>query len=126
MPAEHVSRLWRRFLRFSVLGLIVVLLIGGWLSWFVRSARIQREAVAALRKDGNFVEYNLEWRNGSFVGPPGNSRALRRLVDLLGIDYFGYVTFVWVPDSTPMAIADVCAFPTSRATPPGCEYRKVR
>ncbi len=50
MPAEGVSRRWRRFLRFSVRGLIVVvLLLGGWLGWIVRSARVQRDAVAAIK-----------------------------------------------------------------------------
>ena len=40
MP-EHkpFSRPWRRFLRFSVRGTIgIVLIIGVWLGWFVRSA----------------------------------------------------------------------------------------
>ena len=45
---KPVARPWRRFLRFSVRGLIVlVLVIGGWFGWVVRSARIQREAVAS-------------------------------------------------------------------------------
>ena len=36
--AKPVSRPWRRFLRFSVRGMIVVVLvIGGWLGWIVRS-----------------------------------------------------------------------------------------
>ena len=51
--AKPVSRPWRRFLRFSVRGMIVVVLvIGGWLGWLVRSARIQREAVAAIEEAG--------------------------------------------------------------------------
>jgi hypothetical protein len=44
MPADPktISRPWRRYLRFSVRGLIVlVLLIGAGLGWTVRSARIQ-------------------------------------------------------------------------------------
>ena len=37
MPAETTSRPWRRFLRFSVRGLIVlVLVIGAGLGWIVR------------------------------------------------------------------------------------------
>jgi hypothetical protein len=56
MPAGPVSRPWRRYLRFSVRGLIVVvLLMGAWLGSIVRSARIQREAVAAIRKVGGRV-----------------------------------------------------------------------
>ena len=41
--ARPVSRPWRRFLRFSVRGMIVLaLVIGGCLGWVARSARIQR------------------------------------------------------------------------------------
>jgi hypothetical protein len=45
-PASHP---WGRFLRFSVRGMIVVVpLVGGWPGWAVRSARMQRDAVAAI------------------------------------------------------------------------------
>ena len=48
MPAGPVLCSWRRYLRFSLRGLIVlVLVIGVWVGCIVRSARIQREAVAA-------------------------------------------------------------------------------
>jgi hypothetical protein len=55
MPDESkpVSRPWRRFLRFSVRGLIVlVLVIGVGLGWIVRRAHIQRDAVSAITKAG--------------------------------------------------------------------------
>jgi hypothetical protein len=56
MSAGTDARPWQRFLRFSVRGLIVVVLvIGVWLGWLVRSARIQREAVAAIRIAGGNV-----------------------------------------------------------------------
>ena len=94
MSAEPVTRTrpWRRFLRFSVRGLIVlVLVIGGLLGWIVRSARIQREAVAAIQKAGGGVTYDWEWTNGkSVLG--GKPRAPGWLVDLVGVDYFGHVT----------------------------------
>jgi len=95
MSAVPVSRPWRRFLRFSVRGMIVVvLLVGGCLGWIVRSARIQREAVAAITKSGGSVNYNWEeWKNGVLV-PGGRPWAPRWLVDLLGVDYFGHVTCV--------------------------------
>ena len=49
---------WRRFLRFSVRGMVVlVLLIGFRLGWLVRCARIQREAAAAIEKAGGKVYY---------------------------------------------------------------------
>ena len=94
--AKPVSRPWRRFLRFSVRGLIVlVLVIGGWLGWLVRSARIQREAVAAIKNAGGTVKYDWEWSNGSMI-PAGKPWAPRWLVDLIGVDYFGHVTAVWL------------------------------
>jgi hypothetical protein len=48
----------RRWVRLSLWGLVVgVLIIGAGLSWLVRSARIQREAVAAIKKGGGDVIY---------------------------------------------------------------------
>jgi hypothetical protein len=93
--AKYVSRPWRRFLRFSVRGLIVVALaVGGWLGcWQVRSARIQREAVAAVRNAGGSVAYNWEPANGKPIAG-ATPWAPRKFVDLLGIDYFGHVTHV--------------------------------
>jgi hypothetical protein len=52
-------------LRFSVRGLIVlVLVVGGWLGWTVRSSRIQRDAVAAIRKADRSVSYDWEYCDG--------------------------------------------------------------
>jgi hypothetical protein len=62
--AKPVSRPWRRFLRFSVRGKIVaVLLIGGWLGWMVHIARIQREAVVSIGRAGGVVKHDWEWNN---------------------------------------------------------------
>ena len=94
---KPASRPLRRCLRFSVRGLIVaVLVIGAWLGWIVRSARIQREAVAAITKAGGTVTYDWEWKNGKST-PGGKPWAPKRLVDLLGVDYFGHVTQVAYP-----------------------------
>ena len=92
--AGPVSHPWRRFLRFSVRALIVlVLVIGAGLGWIVRSARIQREAVAAIERAGGDVAYDWEWKNGkSILG--GKPRAPRWLVKFLGVDFFGHVTNV--------------------------------
>ncbi len=69
---KPVRRPWRRFLRFSVRGLIVVVLvIGAWLGWLVRSARIQREAVAAIEHARGSVSYDWEWANGKSI--PGEN-----------------------------------------------------
>jgi hypothetical protein len=63
VASATVPRPWRKFLRFSVRGLIViVLVIGGWLGWIVRSARIQHEAVAAIGKVGGFALYD-DWHS---------------------------------------------------------------
>jgi Leucine rich repeat len=94
MPADSVSRPWRRFLRFSVRGLIVlVLVIGVGLGWIVRQAHIQRDAVAAILAAGGSVKYDWEWSNGKTI-PSGKPWAPRWLINLIGVDYFGHVTAV--------------------------------
>jgi hypothetical protein len=89
-----------------VRGLIVfVLAIGVWLGWLVRGARIQGDAVAAIEKNGGGVGYSWEWRDGNRI-PGGKPCAPRWLVELVGVDYFGHVTAVWLfstseaPDAT--------------------------
>ena len=94
--AKSVARPWRRFVRLSVRGLIVlVLVMGAGLGWLVRSARIQREAVAAIKNAGDRVWYDWEWSNGKSI-PGGRPWAPRWLVDLIGVDYFGHVTIAWL------------------------------
>ena len=64
MHAGPVTRPWRRFLRFSVRGvLVLVLVVAAGLGWIVRSARIQREAVAAIERAGGRVIYDFESNN---------------------------------------------------------------
>jgi hypothetical protein len=92
--AKLLSRPWRRYLRFSVRGLIVlVLLIGGWLGWAVRSAQIQRDSVDAITKAGGEVLYDWQWRDGTRI-PGGTPWAPRWLVDRIGVDFFRDVTSV--------------------------------
>ena len=94
MSDERTLRRWRRYLRFSMRGLIVVvLLIGGWLGWIVRSARIQREAVAAIEKAGGSVTYNWQWTDGKLV-PGARRRKPSWLADFIGVDYVYHVTRV--------------------------------
>jgi hypothetical protein len=98
--ADPVLYSWRRFLRFSVRGLIVlVLVIGGGLGWIVREARIQRDAVAAIARDGGKVFYDWEWRDGHTV-PGGKPPAPSWLADLIGVDYFGHVTYAWLSSTS--------------------------
>ena len=93
MPASPGSRPWRRHLRFSMRGLIVlVLFIGSGLGWLVRGARIQRDAVATITSAGGSVTYDWEWRDRS-AGAPWPPRWL---AELIGIDYFVHVIRVSV------------------------------
>ena len=92
MPDQAPPKSRRRRLRLSVRGLIVlVLIICAGLGWVVRSARIQREAVAAIEHSGGGASYSWEWSDGkgSWGGRPW---APQWLVDLIGVDYFGHVT----------------------------------
>ena len=94
MSDQHSQGIWRRWLRLSVRGLmILVLILGGGIGWIVHRARVQRDAVAAIEKAGGWVRY--DWESGKFVflprRPPGWPRWL---VDRLGIDYFGNVVSV--------------------------------
>jgi internalin A len=90
--SDRISRPWRRYLRFSVRALIVlVLLIGAGLGWLVHQAHVQRDAVAAIREAGGAVRYDWEWSNGNSL-PGGEPWAPRWLVNLIGVDYFGHVT----------------------------------
>jgi len=92
----------RRWLRLSVRGLIVlVLMIGGCLGWIahiVHSAQGQRDAVAAVRKVGGSVLYDWQLEGGDVRVKPGTSTISdevpgwpKWLVDRLGPDYFGDV-----------------------------------
>jgi hypothetical protein len=86
---------WRlRWLRFSVRGLIALtLLVGIALGLVVRSARRQREVVAAIQACGGSVTYDWEVKNG-WYSPDQQPRAPRWLVQHLGVDYFGHP--IWV------------------------------
>ena len=104
------SRPWRRFLRFSVRGTIgLILLVGAWLGSLVRSAHIQRDAVAAIERVGGTVHYDWQWKNGTYVGT-GQPWAPRWLVDFIGVDYFGHVTYVLVtlpPDEVDLVMTQL-------------------
>jgi len=108
VQAKPSTRPWWSYVRFSVRGLIVlVLVIGGWLGWMVRSARIQRDAVAAIEKAGGWIKYDWEWSNRNDI-PGGKPWAPRWLVDLIGVDFFGHVTAVIIV-SLPATDAAVAA-----------------
>ena len=75
----------RKRFRITLGGMMVfVLVIGVWLGWFVRRARVQRQAVAAIVKAGGDVVYGWDYR--TVVRGP------RWLRELIGVDYFDTVT----------------------------------
>ena len=88
MTAGPDSRFWRRYLRISMRGLIIlVLVVGGGMGWLVRTAAIQRDAAAAIKTAGGTVTYDWQWKSG----PAGEPWAPQWLVDRLGVDFFGHV-----------------------------------
>jgi hypothetical protein len=85
---------WRSYLRFSLRGLIVlIVLLGGGLGWIVRSARIQRATVLAIEQSGGSVLYDWQHNNGRYF-LRSNSPWPRWLLDRLPVDYFHAVTWV--------------------------------
>jgi hypothetical protein len=98
VQVDPVSR--RRWLRMSVRGLFVlVMVIAAGLGWIVRSARIQRESVAAINQVHGGVSYDREMRNGR-PNPIAKPWPPRRLIELIGIDYFCRVTQVRLSSSS--------------------------
>ena len=73
--------------------IVLVLLVSAGLGWHVRSARIPREAVAAITEAGGTIEYDWEWHDGKEI-PGGTPWAPPWLVNAIGVDFFGHITFV--------------------------------
>jgi Leucine-rich repeat (LRR) protein len=47
----------------------LVLILGGGLGWILYRARVQREAVAAIRRVGGETAYNWQWSSGAPISP---------------------------------------------------------
>jgi hypothetical protein len=122
-PVPHPLR---RFLRFSVRGLIVVVLvIVVWLGWIVQQAHVQRDAVAAIRRSGGEVFYDWEWKDGHrIIG--GEPWPPRWLVHLVGVDYFGQVTTVQLLSSASQTGANRQFEPARSHPPRDRRYRAIR
>ena len=96
VTTSTTARPRRRYLRFSLRSLLVlILLIAGWLGWVVHRARVQRDAVAAILKLQGTVKYDWERKDGRNL-PNGKPWWPGWLVNLFGIDYFAHVTQVRV------------------------------
>ena len=85
-------------LRLSVRVLMVLVLVfGGGFGWVVHRARVQREAVAAIERAGEVVDYDE-----TFLSPDSSNALPTRnwkgwLVDHLGVDYFESAVEVFYP-----------------------------
>jgi hypothetical protein len=88
MSMNPSSSTRRSFLRISVRALMVLVLFAGvWMGWLVRSARVQRAAVAAIQRANGYVEYEWDFINPNRK-PSRGSWWPKWLVDSLGVDYF--------------------------------------
>jgi hypothetical protein len=91
------KRTWRRHLHFRLRTLLALILVFGsglgWLARLVRSTQIQRNVVTAISQAGGYVMYDWEWKNLLPI-PNGKPVWPRWLVDRVGADYFGNVSFV--------------------------------
>ena len=83
MPDPPLPASRRHRLRLNVRGLLIlVLVVGGWLGWVARSARTQREAVAAIQLQGGWVYYDWQRAGDLVYDPLANLKGLAKLEDL--------------------------------------------
>jgi Leucine Rich repeat len=68
----------------------LVLVVGVGFGWFVRRARIQRDAVAAIKHAGGSVLYDWQFQKGRF-NPNGKPSGPAWLAECIGADYFDNV-----------------------------------
>jgi hypothetical protein len=104
MPEQTSPKSLRRRLRLSVRVLMVlVFILGGVPGWILSRARVQREAVAAIKRAGGSVGYDSEWSNPT---PPAGSPSSRSpwspkwLVDCVGTDLLLNAVSVHLPRGT--------------------------
>ena len=72
--AKPVSRPWRRFLRFSVRGMIVVVLvIGVWLGWIVRERANPARGGGGDQGGPRKSLYDWQWKIGATGGFDGGA-----------------------------------------------------
>ena len=92
-PVQTTARPRKRF-RFTLgVMMALVLAIGGALGWIAYKARVQRQAVAAIRKAGGSVSYDWQYKDGKRF-PNGKPRGAKWLRDAIGPDAFDTVTMV--------------------------------
>ncbi len=82
--------------------MLLVLVIGAGLGWFIRRAAVQRDAVKAIVAAGGSVRYDFQ--NVGFRRPGGASPGPKWLAGLIGVDFFADVISVSMPQSQSDAI----------------------
>lgn len=98
MPESSPGRRRRRYVLSLRALLVLVLVVGGGLGWFVHKARVRREAVAAIVAAGGHAYYDWEFPDDpSATGPPKPPWP-EWLVDALGVDALCHVDWVHVSD----------------------------
>jgi internalin A len=106
--APVVATKRRRFgLSLRVL-MVVVLVLGGSFGWLAYRARVQRQAVAAIEAAGGTVLYDFDYADGTprLLVPGKKRRWPDWLINLVGSDYLGNVTYVRVQDKDGAVKAD--------------------
>ena len=96
MPGEAKprTRVRRRLLRVSTRRWIIVMLVFAvGLSWPAPRAHFQRDLVTSIRIAGGSVKYDWEWSDGKSV-PGARPPAPERVVEVIGVDFFGQVKAV--------------------------------
>jgi hypothetical protein len=95
IPELLLPESWRRRLRLSVRGLmVIVLVLGGGMGWVAYRARVQREAVATIKRAGGEIAYSWQWANGVPVQTGARPPWPDWLSRLLGPDFLDTVTYV--------------------------------
>jgi hypothetical protein len=83
-----------KFLRGVRVQMIIVLLIGAGLGWIIRGARLQRDAVAAIREAGGQVSYDWYWKKSTDMVPYNRRVAPDWVIDHVGIDYVANIEHI--------------------------------
>src|SRR4051812_31854710 len=74
--------------------MVLVLVLGGVLGWVVHRARVQRDSIAVIRRDGGSIAYSWQWSNGSPVSSPPKTPWADWVRQRLGPDFVDTVNYV--------------------------------
>ena len=88
-PWWHLPRI-----RLGVRALMLLIIVFGcWLSWYVRRVQVQRDALAAIIRAGGSVDYDWEWGNYNpdIIDYNGRPRMPKWLASRVGVDYVANV-----------------------------------